>query len=133
MPTTIIHSWAAPRTLSTATLYAFAQRSDTIAYDEPLYAHYLNMNSLETRPYREELLKEQDTVGDEFLERINGLADMNSSSSKNSVLYLKHISKFRPGLSSPLLIRPGSRHMLLVRDPYSVITSWDASASVHKN
>lgn len=34
--------WSGPRNVSTAVMYAFAQRSDTHVIDEPLYAHYLH-------------------------------------------------------------------------------------------
>lgn len=34
--------WSGPRNVSTALMYAFAQRSDTRVIDEPLYAHYLH-------------------------------------------------------------------------------------------
>ena len=33
--------WSGPRNISTALMYSFAQRSDTIVYDEPFYAYYL--------------------------------------------------------------------------------------------
>jgi len=33
--------WCGPRNISTALMYAFANRSDCCASDEPLYAHYL--------------------------------------------------------------------------------------------
>jgi hypothetical protein len=37
-----INLWSGPRNISTAMMYAFAQRSDTQVFDEPLYAHYLS-------------------------------------------------------------------------------------------
>jgi hypothetical protein len=46
-------------------MYSFAQRHDTAVFDEPLYAHYLaNINPAAFRPYREEVLKVQDSNGD---------------------------------------------------------------------
>ncbi len=41
MQTKRICLWSGPRNVSTAVMYAFAQRSDTQVIDEPLYAHYL--------------------------------------------------------------------------------------------
>jgi len=52
----VIHLWCGPRSLSTVTMYSFAQRSDTVVVDEPLYGNYLNLNPSVYRPYREELL-----------------------------------------------------------------------------
>lgn len=34
--------WSGPRNISTALMYAFAQRADTIVVDEPFYGHYLS-------------------------------------------------------------------------------------------
>ena len=36
--------WSGPRNVSTALMYAFAQRPDTAVVDEPLYAHYLRVS-----------------------------------------------------------------------------------------
>jgi len=36
--------WSGPRNVSTALMYAFTQRSDTQAFDEPLYGHYLRVS-----------------------------------------------------------------------------------------
>ena len=42
MQTKRVCLWSGPRNVSTAVMYAFAQRSDTQVIDEPLYAHYLH-------------------------------------------------------------------------------------------
>jgi len=33
--------WSGPRNVSTALMYSFRQRPDTVVVDEPLYGHYL--------------------------------------------------------------------------------------------
>ncbi|KAF6145226.1 hypothetical protein GIB67_041421 [Kingdonia uniflora] len=62
----VIHSWSAPRSLSTSLMYSFAQRDDMEVLDEPLYANFLQVTGVE-RPYREELLSKlrfgQEDVG----------------------------------------------------------------------
>ena len=40
--------WSGPRNISTALMYAFAQRADTTVVDEPLYAHYLSHTDAHT-------------------------------------------------------------------------------------
>ena len=40
--------WSCPRNISTATMYSFAQRSDTKVFDEPLYGYYLKETSAAT-------------------------------------------------------------------------------------
>lgn len=42
MSDTRICLWSGPRNISTALMYAFAQRPDTVVYDEPLYGWYLH-------------------------------------------------------------------------------------------
>ena len=41
--------WSGPRNVSTAMMYSFAQRDDTVVYDEPFYGYYLD-KKLETFP-----------------------------------------------------------------------------------
>ena len=51
--------WSAPRTVSTALMRSFAERSDTLCVDEPFYAHYLGHSGRE-HPMRAEVLAEGD-------------------------------------------------------------------------
>src|ERR687883_192922 len=37
--------WSGPRNVSTALMYSFRQRPDTLVVDEPLYGHYLRVTS----------------------------------------------------------------------------------------
>jgi len=52
----ILHLISGPRNISTALMYAFAQRPDTQVLDEPFYAFYLQHTGLQ-HPGREEVLK----------------------------------------------------------------------------
>ena len=47
--------WAGPRNGSTATMYSFAERSDTRVMDEPLFGHFLAHTGVE-RPSRLDVL-----------------------------------------------------------------------------
>lgn len=51
--------WSGPRNVSTALMYAFAQRADTRVVDEPLYAAYLERTGMQ-HPGREEVLASQE-------------------------------------------------------------------------
>ncbi len=53
-----IAMWSGPRNLSTAMLYAFGNRSDCAAVDEPFYAAYLAASGLD-HPMRQEILASQ--------------------------------------------------------------------------
>lgn len=56
----IINSVSGPRNISTALMYAFAQRPDTKVLDEPFYAFYLDTTGVD-HPGRHEVLASQPT------------------------------------------------------------------------
>jgi len=57
---TCINLIAGPRNISTALMYSFAQRDDTIVMDEPFYAFYLNATGIR-HPGKDEILASQST------------------------------------------------------------------------
>src|SRR6476620_3438999 len=61
--------WSGPRNISTALMYSFAQRDDTLVIDEPLYAHYLKETGL-NHPGREEVLLSQENDGMKVMQHI---------------------------------------------------------------
>jgi hypothetical protein len=124
---TILHLWCCPRTLSTATMYSFAQRPDTIVYDEPLYASYLHLNPDLSRPYREKLLQEQSKNGSEFLQSL-----FSNFTKEKTLLVCKHITKQIQGINRHTLFHESARHVFLVRDPLDIISSWNDRESIHK-
>ena len=65
----IICLWSCPRNISTALMYSFAERDDTIVFDEPLYAHYLHSTGV-IHPGRDEVLKSQDNDGNSVVQNI---------------------------------------------------------------
>ncbi|PTX58058.1 hypothetical protein C8N43_2734 [Litoreibacter ponti] len=61
MPNSLnIAMWSGPRNLSTAMLYAFGNRADTDAWDEPFYAAYLAATGAD-HPMRDAVLASQPT------------------------------------------------------------------------
>ena len=54
----VINSISGPRNISTALMYSFAQRPDTVVVDEPFYAYYLHETGI-VHPGRDEVLKSQ--------------------------------------------------------------------------
>ncbi len=55
-----IAMWSGPRNLSTAMMYAFGNRADFAAWDEPFYAAYLKATGID-HPMRDEVLAAGDT------------------------------------------------------------------------
>lgn len=106
--------WSGPRNVSTALMYAFAQRADTRVVDEPLYAHYLRVSGA-AHPGREEVLAAQDPDG----ERV--VRDVVLGPCDRPVLFLKQMAHHLVDLDTAFLAR--TTHALLVRDPEEMLTS----------
>lgn len=113
----VIHSWSAPRSLSTSLMYSFAQRDDTEVLDEPLYAHYLRVTGAD-RPYREELLSKMESDGNKVVNNIL------HGPGEKKYRFCKHIVKQRlPGLSDELIKK--GKHFILIRNPLDSLQSFD--------
>ncbi|CAN6452789.1 unnamed protein product [Victoria cruziana] len=113
----VIHSWSAPRSLSTSLMYSFAQRDDIEVLDEPLYAHYLMVTGAE-RPYRAEVLSNMDADGDRVVK------DVIFGPGEKKYRYCKHMAKHRlPGLPSELM--KNGKHFILIRNPLHILPSFN--------
>ena len=55
--------WSGPRNVSTALMYSFRQRADTMVVDEPLYGHYLKTTGAD-HPGAREVLEVMDGDGE---------------------------------------------------------------------
>ena len=63
--------WSGPRNISTALMYSFAQRDDTVVYDEPLYAHYLSKTpAREYHPGAEEVIATMENDGEKVVHEL---------------------------------------------------------------
>ncbi|KAK1305176.1 Branched-chain-amino-acid aminotransferase-like protein 2 [Acorus calamus] len=113
----VIHSWSAPRSLSTSLMYSFAQRDDMEVLDEPLYANFLRVTGLD-RPYREELLSKMDSDGNKVVKEVI------YGPGEKRYRYCKHIAKQRvPGLTTDLMKK--GKHFILIRNPLHILPSFD--------
>ena len=110
--------WAGPRNGSTATMYSFAQRSDTRVLDEPLFGHFLKHTGVD-RPSRDEVLRTMPTSKREALATI-------ASGPSDDVLFLKHMANHLEGLNWNDVDGPDHRHVILTRHPDGVLPSYRA-------
>lgn len=113
-----LNLWSGPRNVSTALMYAFAQRPDTRVVDEPLYAHYLRVSGAD-HPGRDAVLAAQDQDGARVVrERILGPWD-------RPVVFFKqmthHLVEFDERLLTALF--RDSVNVLLIRDPREMLPS----------
>ncbi len=120
--------WSGPRSLSTATMYSFSQRPDTLVLDEPLYAHYLNQNPHLSRPYKTELLQAQDIDGTKVIQNFDQIL----ANSGKKILFVKHMAKQVENIDVKLLAKDNCRHIFLIRDPFAMIQSWGVKHEKHQ-
>ena len=112
--TRILHMISGPRNLSTAMMYAFAQRKDTKVIDEPFYAHYLLSTGID-HPGREDTIKsmphDPDHIQKSFFEF-----------DKKPFLYLKDMAHHLIDMDLGFLAKV--ENIFLIRNPYQLIASF---------
>ncbi len=113
-PTLRINLWSGPRNVSTALMYAFAQRPDTRVVDEPLYGHYLRISGA-VHPGGDEILATMDTDGERVVrEVLLGPCD-------RPVLFIKNMGHHLIDLDWRFLEEVTT--VFLIRDPKEMLPS----------
>jgi hypothetical protein len=110
----LLHLWSGPRNVSTALMYAFAQRLDTRVVDEPLYAHYLRVSGAD-HPGRDEVLAAQAADGARVVR------DLILGPRDRPVVFFKQMAHHLVDLDRAFLRR--GRNVLLTRDPLDMLPS----------
>jgi len=112
-----INAWSSPRNISTALMYAFAQREDTTVVDEPLYAHYLSQEVTQAaHPGRPEILKSQHKEGTKVASEVL-LGDYSTP-----VVFFKQMTHHLVNIEDSFLAQMDN--ILLIRDPRAIIASY---------
>ncbi|PPK88379.1 hypothetical protein CLV84_1346 [Neolewinella xylanilytica] len=112
-----INLWSSPRNISTALMYAFAQRADTTVVDEPLYAHYLGHQPTEAdHPGRETILKTQNNDGNAVVRQ------MVEGEYTTPVVVFKQMTHHLIELPQDFLFQ--MVNVLLIRDPREILASF---------
>ncbi len=106
--------WSGPRNVSTALMYAFAQRSDTRIVDEPLYAHYLRVSGAQ-HPGRDVVLAGQDNDGEGVVR------DVVLGPCERPVLFMKMMAHHLVELDLAFLHQ--TTNVILTRDPADMLRS----------
>lgn len=147
---TVIHCWSAPRSRSTALLYSFEARSDCVAVDEPLYREWLlARGDAVARPYTHEMINgtppaNANDTGDpirwsrELLSLQERIVEASKQLSDKGVIFCKHMAKHCQlyDFENEIVISDSDivldhKHLLLIRDPVAVLSSWGVASTVH--
>jgi hypothetical protein len=115
----ILNLISSPRNVSTALMYSFAQRSDTVVLDEPFYAVYLSKTSVD-HPGASEVLNA--LPQDENRARVHI-----ASSAVKPVLFVKNMAHHMEVLNEPFI--PEATNIFLIRDPRQILASYSAVIS----
>lgn len=109
--------WSGPRNISTALMYSFAQRSDTVVVDEPLYAHYLSKSASRSyHPGADEVLASQDQNGERVVETVI------LGEHSRPVRFFKNMTHHLLDLDRSFLAK--TCNVLLIRDPQEMLPSY---------
>lgn len=115
MSTKRICLWSSPRNISTAMMYSFAQRPDTIVFDEPLYAHYLRVTGVD-HPGKEETLRSQEQDGNKVVD------ELIFAEYEKPLAFFKQMTHHLVALNEDFLSKVLS--ILFIRDPKQIISSY---------
>jgi len=148
---TVVHCWSAPRSRSTALCYSFEARgSDCVAIDEPLYVDWLKSAAGDSvsRPYQHDLIHgippkdATPEVSTKWRRELLSLEDRTREAAEllpdGGVIFCKEMAKFftvydfnKEASGEDLDIELIHKHLLLIRDPVAVLSSWSAADFVH--
>ena len=113
--------WSGPRNVSTALMYAFRQRPDTLVLDEPLYGHYLKVTGAD-HPGADEVMAVMDTDGERVVREVL------LGPCERPVHFFKNMAHHLTGLDRGFL--EDVSNVLLTRDPAEMLPSLARQLSV---
>lgn len=111
--------WSGPRTLSTALMRSFGNRSDTVVVDEPLYGYYLAATGID-HPGADEIIQSMSTDWADVVRQLTGATRLPPG---KTVYYQKHMAHhLLDEIDTEAL--DGLRHAYLIRDPRRLLASY---------
>lgn len=112
-----INVWSSPRNVSTAFMYAFAQRADTTVVDEPLYAHYLDKTTSKVvHPSARAILENYERDGEKVIR------DVIFGEYETDIVLFKQMTHHLIDLNLDFVKE--TLNILLIRDPKRIIASY---------
>lgn len=111
----IINLISGPRNVSTALMYSFAQRADTIVKDEPFYGYYLRLTHV-IHPGRKRIME---SMSNDINEVTNDLLNKNHG---EKIIFLKNMAHHHIDVDPDFL--RSARNVFLIRKPEELLVSF---------
>ena len=111
----IINLISGPRNVSTALMYSFAQRSDTIVVDEPFYGYYLRLTGI-IHPGRKRIMN---SMPNDIAEVTKGLMSKDGNS---RILFIKNMAHHHINVDMEFL--KSVTNVFLIRNPAELLISF---------
>ena len=105
---------SSPRNISTALMYSFAQRNDTVVLDEPFYAFYLSTSGA-NHPGKEDVLQSQSNDEEVVKKEIFSIRD-------KEVVFIKNMSHHLEVMDESFV--DDVVNIFFIRDPRQIIASY---------
>jgi hypothetical protein len=109
--------WSSPRNVSTAFMYSWAQRKDTVVIDEPLYGFYLN-ETMVNHPGKDEIIAAMNCNGQQVIDNLI------ASNFGKEILFIKHMTHHT--LNLDLSFMREFDNIFFIRNPKQIIASYAA-------
>ena len=108
--------FSSPRNVSTALMYSWAQRPDTVVVDEPLYGHYLRVSGA-AHPGREDILAYMECDAKKVIEKVM------LGRYKQPIVFFKHMAHQTIELDTSFMAEMDN--LFFIRDPKKIIASYN--------
>jgi hypothetical protein len=105
---------SSPRNISTALMYSFAQRADTVVVDEPFYGYYLSIRPVD-HPGKEEIIAAMETDRDKVVDNLLRSPD-------DRVLFIKNMAHHLINIQERFFF--SVKNVFLIRNPRQLIASF---------
>ena len=107
--------WSSPRNISTAFMYSWAQRKDTIVVDEPFYGYYLK-TTLANHPGKDEIIAEMECDGDKVVKNLL------FAPYPKPIVFFKHMTHHTLSINAHFMSE--MVNLFFIRDPKKIIASY---------
>jgi hypothetical protein len=111
----VIHLIAGPRNISTALMYSFARRPDTVVMDEPFYGYFLQRTGID-HPGRDEIIQSMPLDPGEIFRGIE------KNEQEKGIVFVKNMAHHLEGFDYSQMGQ--YRNVFLIRDPAQMLVSY---------